>query len=137
MGYPTYPFVAPANNPFSSLNNTPVTILETTANMIEVRKIIITNKSENDIRVNLKKITTPTLSEGIFLAYNILVPSYRNVNYEKKLLNTMDLVEWLGLNIFLQYGADLSESLICYSNGSVQLFDCEVDYAIYNEIPPS
>lgn len=138
MGYPTYPFVTPLNNTFSNLNNTPQIILETTSNYIRVDAINIVNTSDNDIRINIKNQVNTTTPTEIFITYNFIIPSYRNIDYSKNYFNTIDLVEKLGLNLILQYNSSLNEKLLCYSNGSpTQTFDCKVIYTVFNELPPT
>lgn len=137
MGYPTYPFVTPLNNTFSNLNNTPQIILETTSNYIRVDAINIVNTSDNDIRINIKNQVNTTTPTEIFITYNFIIPSYRNIDYSKNYFNTIDLVEKLRLNLILQYNSSLNEKLLCYSNGSTQNFDCKVIYTVFNELPPT
>jgi len=129
-------FIDYKSNPFNNLNNTPQTIVETTANTLWVQSIIITNLGESDIRINLKfvRATTPSVPE-IFLTKDFLIPAATNPREyrDRTLFNTVDLVEVLGIKKNLQYGVGLTESLVCYSNGYSQVFDCCVDYSSLNE----
>ena len=137
MGYPTYPFVDYPSNSFGNLNNSPQIILETTSNTLFINSIIITNTTDSDIRINIKnQINTGSPIEQ-FLIYNFPIPSYRTVDFSKNYFNTMDLIQKLGLQLFLQYSSTLNEKLLCYSNGREQYFDCKVTYTLFNEIPPT
>jgi len=138
-------FVDYLSNPFSNLSNTPQTIITTSTNSLWVQSLIITNTGEEDIRINFKFVRTTThLSDPpsiieIFLAKNFLVPSYKTISSQKELVlyNTVDLVKVLGIPMNLQYTPEITESLIMYSNGYTQIFDCSVIYSRLNELPMS
>ncbi len=135
-------FVDYLSNPFSNLSNTPQAIIMTSANSLWVQSLIITNIGEEDIRINLKfvrNITDPLGSVEMFLAKNFLVPSYKTISAQKEisLYNTVDLVKVLGIPMNLQYTYNTTESLVIYTNGYTQIFDCAVIYSRLNELPMS
>jgi len=132
-------FVNYPSNLFSSLSDTPQTIIQTTTNSIWVQAIIVTNLGEEDIRVNLKFVRDTGSITEIFLAKNFLVPNYKvpREYKDKTLFNTVDLVDTLGIKKNLQYFSipNLTESLVIYSNGYNQKFDCSIEYTLLNELP--
>jgi len=125
------------SNPFSNLDDTPTTIVETTQNNICVQSIIITNLGTKDIRVNLKFIRSSSSPADIFLIKDFLIPHSNNtIIYNNQVLfNTMDLIKIPGLTVNLQYDATISESLQVFSSGYTQIFDCSVVYAELNDLP--
>jgi len=133
-------FVNYLSNPFTRLsdNNSQI-IIQTTTNTLWIQSLIITNTSEDDIRINLKFIrhVNNVLSTEMFLSYKFLIPSYKNSKqYNNRVLfNTVDLVDILGIKKNLEYSSTITESLVCYSNGVQQIFDCDVSYALLNELP--
>ena len=132
-------FVNYLSNPFTGLKNIPQTIIETGTNSLWVQSLIITNTSADDIRINLEFIryVNGVINTKNFLAYNFLIPSYKNPREYKNttLFNTVDLVDVLGIKKNLEYTSTITESLVCYSNGTQQIFDCDVSYALLNELP--
>lgn len=127
------------SNIFSGLEKVPQTIVAATENNIWVNAIILTNLGEEEIRVNLQ--LTRTFTSGspltIYLAYNFPIPSYKSPRKfgEKTLVNTVELVEFLGIRKNLEHTNSFSDSLKCFSNGYTQIFDCSVDYAALKELP--
>lgn len=132
-------FTAYKSNPFSNLANVPQTIITATTSSW-IQAIIITNLGEEEIGINLKfKSISGTGTTEIFLVKNFGIPSFRNpIAYkDKTLFNTVDLVDILGIPKNLQFAVSppLTESLICYSNGYSQQFDCCVEYTQLNSTP--
>lgn len=124
-------FVDYPSNPFANLANTPVTILETdilnNPHTLIVNGIIVCNRGAEAIRFNLQKVRTQNAPVTIF---------YTN-EFEIKAYQTVDIVAALGLQIFLEFSImpSVSDSLVCFSNGYTQKFDCEVTYTRLNETP--
>jgi hypothetical protein len=123
-------------NPFSGLTNTPVTILATGsgANLhpLQVNSITVCNIGTQDIRFNLKRSRTGDTNIETFIIKQFEIKAYE----------TVDVLARLGLQIFLEYIPGifpdpplLVDSLICYSNGYTQIFDCEVNYTRLNDLP--
>lgn len=113
--------------PFANLANTPQTILSATSNVLVVNNIIVCNRTGQSLRFNLKKLRSQDTPVEIFHLNELEIKPYK----------TIDAIEELGLNIFLQYQESpaISDSLICFSNGSTQKFDCEVNYTALKELP--
>jgi hypothetical protein len=120
-------------NPFSGLKNTPTTILATGSgsnlHTLTVNSITICNRGAQNIRINLKRSRTGATSISNFLINEFEIAAYA----------TVELIKQFGLGIFLEYSTSPSiiDSLICFSNGYTQIFDCEVNYSRLNELPMS
>jgi len=132
-------FINYLSNPFTGLKNIPQVVIKTTTNSLWIQSLMITNTSQDDIRINLQftRTVNGVITLQSFLAYNFLIPSYKNPREYKNttLFNTLDLVDVLGIKKNLEYTSTLNESLIIYSNGLTQIFDCDVSYALLNELP--
>lgn len=115
--------------PYSNLANTKTTMLFTTSNTLVVNSIIVCNLTGNNIRFNLQKSRASAAPVEIFYIHEFEIKPY----------HTVDILKELRFNVFLQYQENPSivDSLICFSNGSKQLFDCEVSYTRLNEAPYS
>lgn len=120
-------FVDYSSNVFANIANGPTAILSADANVLVLNSIIICNRGPDSIRFNLQKARDAEGGVTIF---------YIN-EFEIKPYNTVDVIAEFGLQIFLQYSLtpSVSDSLICFSNGYTQKFDCEVNYTILNELP--
>ncbi len=119
-------------DPFSGLKNTPTTILATGSGLnlhpLQVNSITICNRGAQDIRFNLKRDRSGDTVISTFLINQFEVKAYE----------TVDVLARLGLQIFLEdnlSGPALNDSLVCYSNGNMQIFDCEVNYTRLNDLP--
>lgn len=112
------------------LVDTPQTILTADTNVLIVNSIIVCNYGEQDIRFNLKRVGSTMLRDTFdnFLTYNLEIKSYKTDQGDSRKLNTIDVIALVGMQIFLEIG----DSLICYSNGYTQKFDCEVSYTKLN-----
>ena len=112
---------------FAGVNKTPTTLITTDSHTLIINSLIVCNRGRTDMRFNLKKIRTGNSPIGIF---------YIN-EFEIKAYDTVDIVKEKGLNIFLQYSQtpSISDSLVCFSNGLSQKFDCEVNYTALKELP--
>lgn len=124
-------FVENLNKPFAGLNNVPTTLLETGA-MIDphtliVNSILVTNKGTDVIRFSLQQVTTGDNPSTVLLANLEPIPSRGTIN----------IVGEICSHISLTYTTtpDVSESLVGFSNGIVQLYDCVVTYTRLNETP--
>lgn len=118
-------------NPFSGLTSTPTTILATGSGLnlhpLQVNSITICNRGEQDIRFNLKRQRSGGAAVTTFIINQFEVKAYE----------TVDVMERLGLQVFLEYSLalNITDSLICFSNGYTQIFDCEVNYTRLNDLP--
>lgn len=120
-------------NPFSGLASTPTTILTTGSGLnlhpLQVNSITICNRGAQDIRFNLKRERTGDAPVTTFIINQFEIKAYE----------TVDVIERLGLQIFLEYSIApnpvIADSLICFSNGYTQVFDCEVNYTRLNDLP--
>lgn len=112
---------------FSNINKTPTTLVTANENTLVVNSLIVCNRGKTSIRFNLKKITIETPDRQIFLINE----------YEIKPYNTIDIVKEKGLNIFLRHSnaPSVSDSLVCFSNGLTQIFDCELNYTQLKQLP--
>lgn len=120
-------FVDYLSAPFANLNNAQQTILSATSNVLVVNSIIVCNRTGQSVRFNLKKVRTQNAPVEIFYLNEVEIKPYQ----------TIDAIEEIGFNIFLQYQQEpaISDSLVCFSNGLKQVFDCEVFYSKLNEAP--
>ena len=114
---------------FTEINKTPTTLITTDSHTLVINSLIVCNRGRAPIRFYLKKVRTGSSPTEIF---------YIN-EFEIKAYDTVDIVKEKGLNIFLQYSQtpSVSDSLVCFSNGLSQKFDCELNYAQLKELPSS
>lgn len=120
-------FIDYLSTPFANLANNKHTILSANSNVLVVNSIIVCNRTGQSLRFNLKKIRTQNTNVEIFYLNEVEIKPYQ----------TIDAIEKLGFNIFLQYQQEpaINDSLACFSNGLKQVFDCEVFYSKLNEAP--
>jgi len=122
-------FVDYPSNPFANIIDIPTTILTTDTHPLQVNGLIVCNRVAQTIRFNLKKVRAQLSPVEIY---------YIN-EFEIKAYETVDVVARLGLQIFLRYMTTpnpiISDSLICFSNGYQQRFDCEISYTRLNDLP--
>lgn len=122
-------FVDYPNNPFPSLAQIPTTILETTVSPIQVNSLIVCNRGSQTIRFNLKLIKTQAAPASVFLINNFEIQPYSTIDIMKE--NSLDA-------IFLEYSTmpdpEISDSLVCFSNGYTQIFDCTVFFTRINNV---
>lgn len=105
---------------FSNLADQKVALLSA-ENTVFLNAVNVCNTTIEDIRVNLK--TVRLLSDPIenFNVHNVLIKPNQSCN----------LVSLFGLEIFLRDG----DSILCFSGGYTQQFDCTVCYTKFNELP--
>ena len=120
-------FVDYLSNPFANLSNIATEIIAATSNVIQVNSLIVCNRGAQDIRFNLQKVRVAAIPTQIFYVNEFIIKGY----------NSIDVLKELGLNIFLEYSVipSVSDSLVCFSGGYSQKFDCEVTYTRLNETP--
>lgn len=124
-------FVAYEPLPYANLANTPTTILSTGIgtypHTIIVNGICVTNTTNQSIRFNLKKNRVQASPVNIF----------KIKEFEVKAYQTIDVVDYLGLQLVLKYSVDpsITENLTCFSTSVAQTFDCEVTFTVLNETP--
>lgn len=127
----TYPYVSYLSSPFPEFsiitNDRPQTILTASAHTLFVNGLMICNRTPAAMQFNLQKKRIQSLSDvTIFYINEYEIPAY----------GVVDVIADLGLQIFLQYQTTptaISDSLICFSNGYTQVFDCEISYTQLNE----
>ena len=122
-------FVDYPSNPFSNLKNVETTILTANIHPIQVTGLIVCNRTSHTILVNLKKVRSQISPISI----------YEINEFEIKAYDTVDIVAAKGLNIYLQYSTipdpSISDSLVIFSNGYTQIFDCDISYIRLNDLP--
>ncbi len=122
-------FVDYPSNPFSNLKNVETTILTANAHPILVTGLIVCNRTPYTILINLKKVRSQTSPVTIYEINNFEITKY----------NTVDIVAEKGLKINLQYSTTpnpiISDSLVIFSNGYTQIFDCDISYDTLNDLP--
>ena len=132
-------FINYSTSLFPNLTYNQQVILESTANTIYVDSITVCNTSSNDIRINLikKTIASNSSANQSFLVKNLEVQA--PVSGKTSSTSTVNLVSLFGLQIFLPVrivsGVTYTSSLIIYSGGINQNYDCSVDYSIFVETP--
>lgn len=128
-------FVDYPSNPFSNLKDVGTTILSANTHPVLVSSIIVCNRTADKILVNLKKIRTqntfptPTILKEVFTRNNCPIEPY----------DTVDILANRGLKINLEYDTisipSISDSLVIFSNGYTQIFDCDISYMTLNDLP--
>lgn len=114
-------FVDPDSLIFTGLNDS-TTVLHTADGRTYIHSIIIYNRTDKDIRVNLKinrTLNVPEPIEGF---------AFGNVIIRKN--ETVDLISLKGITLFLRD----ADSLLCFSNGISEKFDCHVYYGVLNNL---
>lgn len=120
-------------NPFTGLKDVPTVILATGSGLnlhpLQVNAITVCNRGTQTIRFNLQRERTGDDEITTFIINQFEIKAYE----------TVDVIERLGLQIFLEYSIApnpvITDSLICFSNGYTQIFDCEVNYTRLNDLP--
>lgn len=120
-------FVDYDNAIFPNLSNTKTTLIAADSNALWVNSIIVCNRSKQTIRFNLQQIKSSTDTSEVFLINE----------FEIDPLESVDVLNKLGLTLNLKFSAipGVSDSIVCFSNGSTQVFDCTVVYSKLNELP--
>lgn len=117
--------------PYADLADTPTILLSTGVDSyphtIIVNGICVTNTTNQSIRFNLKKNRIQTSFVSIF----------KIKEFEVKAYQTIDVVEYFGLQLVLKYSLspDITEQLECFSKSIAQKFDCEITFSVLNETP--
>lgn len=117
--------------PFADLANTPTTLLSTDSinypHTIIIDSLTVTNLINQTIRFNLKKNREQTNPISI----------YRIKEFEIKPYQTIDILNYLGLQLMLYYSVtpSITENIVCFSNSPAQKFDCEITFSVLNETP--
>lgn len=99
--------------------------------------ILLTN---GNLNANTRWVQTSTVTtigtSNITFIVNIPVSIYKINEFEIKPYDSVDIINKIGIvNMVYSSSPFISESLICFSNGYTQVFDCEVTYAELNELP--
>lgn len=112
---------------FSGLKDVETTLLTTNTHPIIVTSLRVTNRTSSKILVNLKAIR----DDGV------ITTTYEDNNFDIEPYKRMDLVKECGHAFYLEYKntSSISESLVIYSNGYTQIFDCNISYITLNELP--
>lgn len=120
-------FINYLNNKFSKLAKEPTTIITANSNNVWVNSIIICNRGNQNIRFNLKLLDSKESPEEAFLINELSIDAFSSI----------DVLKACDLTIYLQHSLlpIFSDSLVCFSNGSTQVFDCTVNYAQLTELP--
>ncbi len=105
----------PGINSFSDLADDQTVLLSSVDNSY-IDMILFVNKTDSSIQINLKFIKVIDVPDPIenFLAWNLTIPQGESVNVVAK----YNLVLWLGD----------TDSLISFSNGYNQTYDCTLTY---------
>tara|TARA_R110000868_G_scaffold13973_2_gene65279 strand:- start:200 stop:568 length:369 start_codon:yes stop_codon:yes gene_type:complete len=113
-------FLEPSRLLYSSLSDQDTTILTAEGKTIFLHAVNICNTSDDNIRMNLKmtNIINVPIEESYLVKDVLLQPN-----------ESHNLMSLGNLEVFLKNG----DSLICFSNGYSQVFDCVVCYSISNE----
>lgn len=127
---PTFPFITDSINRFNNLADTPATIIEALVCPLRITNIIICNKKPTDMRINLQINTSMPAIDPTNIVLDVLIKGYNTMGSQE--YNTIDLVKQvIGSDLKLP---NINDSLICFSNGPTQVFDCTVIYYTLNEL---
>lgn len=122
-------FVDYLSSPFADVSETPTTILEASAHSLLVNGLIVCNTGAQDIVFGLRKLRTQALPIEISYVNRFTIKAYE----------TVDIISRIGLQVILEYSTaetpNIVDSLICFSDGYSQIFDCEISYTKLNETP--
>lgn len=123
-------FVDYLSKRFSGLKNVNVEnpILTADTHPIIVLSLRVTNRTSYKILVNLQNIRTEVEA----------TTTYEDNQFEIEPYERVDLVKECGHEFYLQYKEDIpaiSESLVIFSNGYAQIFDCNISYITLNDLP--
>jgi hypothetical protein len=119
-------FVNYPSNIFAGVSNTPQTIVSATTNVLWVTAIIVCNRGAAPIRFNLQKVRAQTSPVTIYYINELEIAPY----------TTIDIIDTTGgLQLEYNLSPSISDSLVCFSNGYTQIFDCDVCYAQLNQLP--
>jgi hypothetical protein len=120
-------FVDYDNVIFPNLSNAKTTLIAAGSNVLWVNSIVVCNRSKQPIRFNLQQVKSSAETSEVFLINE----------FEIAPLKSVDVLGELGLTLNLKFSVipGVSDSLVCFSNGSTQVFDCTVIYSKLNELP--
>jgi hypothetical protein len=128
-------FIDYPNKPFSNLSKDPTVLIEATSNSLWVNSIIVCNRGRQTIRFNLKLLKAQEAPVETFLINELPIPPFKSINVLDFL--EKDYAGSLGGVLNLEYSVtpSISDSLVCFSNGDTQIFDCTVNFTRLNELP--
>ncbi len=122
-------FVDYPSSPFSNLKDVETTILTASTHPLLVSSIIVCNRTSAAILINLKKIRSQVSPVTIYTINEFRIEAY----------DTVDIVAAKGLKINLEYSTTpdpiINDSLVIFSNGYSQIFDCDISYIRLNDLP--
>ncbi len=120
-------FVDYLSKRFSGLKDVPTTVLTANTHPIIVLSFRITNKTAYKILINLKNIRNDNGTTTTYEDNQFVIEPYKRI----------DLVKECGNEFHLEYknSPNISESLVVYSNGYTQIFDCNISYITLNDLP--
>lgn len=128
-------FIDYPNKVFSNLSKDSTTLIETNSNSLWINSIIVCNKGNQTIRFNLKLVKTQDTPAESFLINELPIAPFKSINALEFL--EKDSTSFKGGVLHLEYSAtpSISDSLVCFSNGATQIFDCTVNFTRLNELP--
>jgi len=128
-------FIDYPNKVFSNLSKDSTTLIETNSNSLWINSIIVCNKGNQTIRFNLKLVKTQDTPVESFLINELAIAPFKSINALEFL--EKDSTSFKGGVLHLEYSTtpSISDSLVCFSNGSTQIFDCTVNFTRLNELP--
>lgn len=92
----------------------------------------------NNAGTNWLQTSTVTTIGTSLITFVLTAPTtiYYSNEFEINPYDTVDIIDIIGV-LNLQYNRTpyMADSLVCFSNGYTQIFDCEVNYAQLNELP--
>jgi len=120
-------FVNYLSKRFANLKEVPTTILTANTHPIIVTSLRVTNRTEYKILINLKNVRNEVS----------VTTTYEDNQFKLEPYEKIDLVQRCGNEFHLEYqdSPSISESLVIYSNGYTQLFDCNISYITLNDLP--
>lgn len=127
-------FIDYSNVPFSTLSNQPTTLIATTTNSLWVNSIIVCNKGKQSIRFNLKLLKTQSTLQESFIINELSIDPFQSINALDFLVKDSSFKGGM-LNLEYSITPSVSDSLICFSNGATQIFDCTVNFTRLNDLP--
>jgi len=128
-------FVDTLRAAFPAQADDPLEILKTESHPIRIQSLVVCNRGPQPIKFNLKiksveaQTTTPTET---FCVNEFEIKPYRTATFTSHDPDHPNFID-----IYLEYreSPSIIESLISFTNGPTQIYDCRAIYSVIKELP--